>query len=96
MRDFVLPSAWLAMWRQEADSDCSDDSTWEWSEDEDGEEEHEVEDEERRLFSSKTGTAYKGVFYNSNGAPEGQESSLAEPYMVARRGEELLCCNDCA
>ena len=98
MRDFVLPSAWLAMWQQEPDSDKSDESPVEWSEDEDKVED-EVEVDRRATetalpvcFSSKTGTCFEGVFKDLGTEPEGQKSSLAEPYMVARRGKELLCC----
>ena len=129
MRDFVLPSAWLAMWRQEPDSDESDESTVEWSEDEDEDQDKVLEDEvefeaagrsavtsapaatsaasscalsprraatarvESVFFSSKTGTSFKAVGKDWGTAPAGaHKSSLAEPYMVARRGMELLYC----
>ena len=98
MQEQMLPSAWLtaggvppgvaayrAVWRQEPNSDLSDDSVQ--TEDED---EVVTEPEERLFFSSKTGTGFKGVYYDRGGAPEGHKSSLAEPYMVARRDEELL------
>ena len=97
MQEQMLPSAWLtaggvppgvaayrAVWRQEPNSDCSDSG---WTEDED---EVVTEPAERLFFSSKTGTGFKGVYYDRGGAPEDHKSSLEEPYMVARRDEELL------
>ena len=83
-----------AVWRQGPDSDCSDESDWDADEEEVASEAEERAAEfqpgSRLFFSSKTGTGFKAVYYDRGGAPESHKSSLAEPYLVTRRGEELL------